>query len=63
VTNEADKSKKTGKGESDCSCPFCDAPVGNLGPLCKACGVTINRCSSCGRVLPKGEENCPDCDA
>jgi hypothetical protein len=61
VTSEADKSKESGKGKSGCACPFCDAPIDNLGPLCKACGVSINRCGSCGKVLPK-DECCPDCN-
>lgn len=62
MTSEADRNKETGKGKEGCACPFCDAPVDNHGPLCKACGVSINRCESCGKVLPKGE-SCPDCNA
>ena len=63
MTNEADRSKETGEGKGDCACPFCDAPVEKISPLCKACGVAINHCSSCGKPLPKGEKSCPDCNA
>jgi hypothetical protein len=62
VTNEADKSKETGEDKGRCACPFCDAPVEKVSPLCEACGVSINLCSSCGKPIPRGKENCPDCN-
>ncbi len=63
MNSEADKSKETGKDKGGCACPFCDAPVEQISPLCKACGVTISRCEICGKPLPKNVTDCPDCSS
>jgi predicted amidophosphoribosyltransferase len=63
VTNEPDKTKDTGEEQDKCVCPFCDAPLEIIRPLCKVCGVTITFCESCGKPIPKGKSECPECGA
>ena len=53
------RGKRTEK--QSCQCPFCDAPVEEALPFCKACGRTIRRCPRCGRVLAAAETKCPKC--
>jgi predicted amidophosphoribosyltransferase len=50
------------KGDSNCKCPFCDAPVEKAYPFCKTCGKDFNRCSVCGKVIAEDRELCPECE-
>ena len=44
-----------------CQCPFCESPVEEAYPFCKACGQKIRRCGKCGRPLSVNEKVCPHC--
>ena len=49
------------KGDAPCACPFCDTPMDKAYPFCKSCGKDLNRCPSCGKVIPLDEKACPEC--
>ena len=55
-----DKPDKTDK-QGSCQCPFCDAKIEQSHPFCKACGRSLRRCPTCGRVLAATETDCPRC--
>lgn len=44
-----------------CQCPFCDSPMEEAFPFCKACGRTLRRCPKCGQALEVNEVKCPKC--
>lgn len=48
--------------ENACFCPYCETEMNDDHPLyCRACGVTINYCSSCQAPLPRDATTCPEC--
>ena len=61
MTSDAKGPHDKGKPKASCQCPFCDAPVEEAYPFCKACGQRIRRCATCGRVLAASDKVCPHC--
>jgi hypothetical protein len=61
VKSDAGRTRERGKDARSCQCPFCDAPVEETLPFCKACGRATRRCPTCGRVLQVNEAKCPQC--
>jgi predicted amidophosphoribosyltransferase len=61
MRNEVEGGAGKDKPKASCQCPFCDSPVEETYPFCKACGRKMRRCSKCGRALAHNEEVCPQC--
>ncbi len=59
------KTDTTGKPNAPrvCCCPYCETEVEEkeMSPLCKPCGVTLQRCPSCLVVLEPDARVCPKC--
>jgi len=53
--------KKNEAHETECRCPYCEAPIKAEPPFCQPCNVELAFCSACGQVIPKHAERCPQC--
>ena len=62
MKSDTGRTRDKAKDVKSCQCPFCDAPVEEARPFCKACGQTIRRCPRCGRALQVNEVKCPQCN-
>jgi nitrogen fixation NifU-like protein len=47
----------------ECTCPYCEGPLGELEGICGSCDLELEDCPECGKAKKKGAEDCPHCGA
>lgn len=57
-----EKPEKSESGEK-CNCPFCDGPIEGLEDYCGQCNLELEKCSECGELTKKDEDECLHCGA